>query len=282
MKSFGVRLFSVCMALLLHAGVISYLNSYEQQQVSSGQVSNSTLALSFSFSSPLIERAEASISKPVSIEELIEESIQEPIPKRIDAPIKEPVVDPISKPQLQKAQPAPQVPAIVDSFQQKDSLPQKDTQTTEKVTDVLETEMATAETESPTIKNDSKTPISEMKEAETNEVETESVASQATSISNQSGVHDDIILDPQFKSDPQPPIYPRLARKRGQEGVVWLDVWLDSRGEQTKLEVYDSSGIGSLDRAAIEAVSKWEFVPKHAAGLTVASRVRIPVHFMLN
>ncbi|MFC3151363.1 energy transducer TonB [Litoribrevibacter euphylliae] len=276
MKSFGVRLFSVCMALLLHAGVISYLNSYEQQQVSSGQVSNSTLALSFSFSSPLIERAEASISKPVLIEESTEESIQEPIQKLIDAPIKEPVVDPISKPQLQKAQPAPQVPAIVDSF------PQKDTQTTEKVTDVLETEIAAAETESPTIKNDSKTPISEMKETETNEVETESVASQATAISNQSGVHEDIILDPQFKSDPQPPIYPRLARKRGQEGVVWLDVWLDSRGEQTKLEVYDSSGIGSLDRAAIEAVSKWEFVPKHAAGLTVASRVRIPVHFMLN
>ncbi|GLQ30334.1 energy transducer TonB [Litoribrevibacter albus] len=258
MKVFVVRLFSVCLALLLHAAFISYLNQYERQQVSSGQVSNSTLALSFSFSSPLIERAEASIPKQIAIEEPIE------------APVHRQTMDVVD---VQRTEPVSDIPetAVIE-------------------TAVIEKEIA--KTNSPMNKDDLKTADADLKDSETddpdalnsekNEAETESIANQASEVSNQSGVHQDIILDPQFKSDPQPPVYPRLARKRGQEGVVWLDVWLDSRGEQTKLEVYDSSGVGSLDQAAIDAVSQWQFVPKHAAGMTIASRVRIPVHFVLN
>ncbi|MCL6417471.1 TonB family protein [Aestuariirhabdus sp. Z084] len=98
----------------------------------------------------------------------------------------------------------------------------------------------------------------------------------------QTGVHDDIEREPSFRSTPQPPIYPRTARKRGQQGIVWLDVWLDSRGEQTRLEVFDSSGVAQLDRAAVQAVARWEFEPRRVAGRSLASRVRIPVHFTLN
>lgn len=263
MKVFVVRLFSVCLALLLHAAFISYLNQYERQQVSSGQVSNSTLALSFSFSSPLIERAEASIPKQIAIEEPIEAPVHRQTMDVVDVQRTEPVSD-ISE------------TAVIE-------------------TSVIETaviEKERAKTNSPMNKDDLTTADADLKDSETvdpdalnsekNEAETESIANQASEVLNQSGVHEDIILDPQFKSDPQPPVYPRLARKRGQEGVVWLDVWLDSRGEQTKLEVYDSSGVGSLDQAAIDAVSQWQFVPKHAAGMTIASRVRIPVHFVLN
>lgn len=270
MKEFVVRLFSVCLALLLHAGFIGYLNQYERQQVSSGQVPNSALAVSFSFSSPLIERAEASIPKQVPIEALVDATIHEASkPKTVQpivqAPLHRHTIEVVD---VQRAEPVSDVTetAVIE--------------TNAVETDVIETEVA--KTNSPTMKDDLEAVDAELNSSEKNEVETESIASEATVMSNQSGVHEDIILDPQFKSDPQPPVYPRLARKRGQEGVVWLDIWLDSRGEQTKLEVYDSSGVGSLDRAAIDAVSQWQFVPKHAAGMTIASRVRIPVHFVLN
>lgn len=96
------------------------------------------------------------------------------------------------------------------------------------------------------------------------------------------GVHEDIVSKPTFSAPPIPPRYPRLARKRGQEGVVWLDIWLDRDGKQTRLEVVDSSGIDSLDLAAIDAVNGWQFMPRKSGAFTVASRVRIPVEFSLH
>ncbi|GAA3921085.1 energy transducer TonB [Litoribacillus peritrichatus] len=114
------------------------------------------------------------------------------------------------------------------------------------------------------------------------QAENVSLAKSAIQHEKGEGVHDEIVSDPRFKAPPQPPNYPRLARKRGQEGVVWLDVWLDRNGKQTRLEVFDSSGVDSLDHAAVKAVSQWDFLPRRSGSYTIASRVRIPVEFSLN
>jgi protein TonB len=98
----------------------------------------------------------------------------------------------------------------------------------------------------------------------------------------QVGKHEPIITEPVFAAQPMPPRYPTVARKRGQEGTVWLDIWLDEKGQKSKLEVSESSGLALLDASALKAVSGWQFKPYEENGIRTASRVRIPVVFSLN
>nr|MBO2510759.1 hypothetical protein [Gammaproteobacteria bacterium] len=86
---------------------------------------------------------------------------------------------------------------------------------------------------------------------------------------------------PSFLESPRPPIYPSQARRRNQQGVVLVEVCLDDRGAQRELKVLRSSGVESLDRAALEAVSRWRFRPETLNGRTVPSRVHIPIEFAL-
>lgn len=96
------------------------------------------------------------------------------------------------------------------------------------------------------------------------------------------GVHvDPIITEPVFANTPTPPSYPKLARKRGQEGIVLLEVWLDEWGKQLKLAILESSGAKLLDQAAVAAVSNWQFEPHTVNGVGTTSRVHIPVEFAL-
>ena len=102
------------------------------------------------------------------------------------------------------------------------------------------------------------------------------------STSDQMEVSEQIITKPVFAAQPKPPRYPVVARKRGQEGTVWLDIWLDEKGNKSKLEVTQSSGLALLDKSALKAVSEWKFKPYERNGIRIASRVRIPVVFSLN
>lgn len=86
---------------------------------------------------------------------------------------------------------------------------------------------------------------------------------------------------PQYLTPPQPPKYPRLARKRGIEGRVLLHVMIDRQGAVTELSVERSSGSALLDRAARKAVQRWQFVPARQNGVAVASYVRVPIDFVL-
>ncbi|PIE25264.1 MAG: hypothetical protein CSA60_00975 [Neptuniibacter caesariensis] len=88
---------------------------------------------------------------------------------------------------------------------------------------------------------------------------------------------------PVFAAPPTPPRYPKLARKRGQQGVVLLEVWLDKEGKQSRLTIIKSSGLPSLDKSALKAVSTWKFKPymDENSGVRLASKVQIPVEFLL-
>ena len=86
---------------------------------------------------------------------------------------------------------------------------------------------------------------------------------------------------PSFREPPRQPSYPSQARRRNQQGVVLVEVRLDERGQQRSLNVLRSSGVDSLDRAALEAVAKWRFRPETAGGQAVPSRVQIPIQFAL-
>lgn len=88
-------------------------------------------------------------------------------------------------------------------------------------------------------------------------------------------------LRPNFISPPPPPRYPSQARRRNQQGVVRVEVRLDERGKQLKLTLVRSSGVQSLDQAALDAVTQWRFRPEVIDGRAVPSRVEIPIEFAL-
>ncbi|WP_228051008.1 energy transducer TonB [Pontibacterium sinense] len=76
--------------------------------------------------------------------------------------------------------------------------------------------------------------------------------------------------------------YPKLARRRGQEGTVWLNVQVDTAGEVSDIEVLESSGFSQLDQAALKTVRRWHFIAARRDGQAEVSYVKIPVKFQLD
>ena len=94
---------------------------------------------------------------------------------------------------------------------------------------------------------------------------------------------DNIIVKPaRFKTLPPPPIYPRRARLRGQQGVALVHAKLNAAGEVTKTRLAKSSGFNLLDKAAIKAVYQWDFAPGSTNQKNAHVWVEIPVKFILN
>lgn len=90
-----------------------------------------------------------------------------------------------------------------------------------------------------------------------------------------------ISTEPRFARPPTAPVYPAQARRRQQQGTVWVEVRLDARGQQVAVAVLRSSRVPSLDQAALAAVKKWQFLPEEHNGVGVPSRVQIPIEFAI-
>lgn len=55
-------------------------------------------------------------------------------------------------------------------------------------------------------------------------------------------------------------VFPTRAQLRGQKGVVFMEVLVDTTGRASNVEVTDSSGYRLLDRAAEQSVLRlWQF-----------------------
>lgn len=77
------------------------------------------------------------------------------------------------------------------------------------------------------------------------------------------------------------PAYPIMARRRGLEGVVRLDVRVSAEGIPIAVKIRESSGHESLDDAALTAVWHWRFSPARRGGESVEGAVVVPVRFNL-
>lgn len=79
-----------------------------------------------------------------------------------------------------------------------------------------------------------------------------------------------------------PPLYPAIARRRAQQGTVTLHVLVAADGAVKRAEIQQSSGVDSLDDAALETVrTRWRFVPARRDGIAVESWVVVPIRFTL-
>lgn len=78
------------------------------------------------------------------------------------------------------------------------------------------------------------------------------------------------------------PEYPRLSRRLQEEGQVLLRVLVSAQGLPEAVEIQTSSGHSRLDKAALEAVRQWKFVPAKQGSQTVSAWVVVPVAFVLN
>ena len=88
------------------------------------------------------------------------------------------------------------------------------------------------------------------------------------------------VVSPQaVPSDCPPPVYPRLAQRRGWTGTVVLLVDVAADGSVTGVSIESSSGHDILDKAALTAVRGWRFRPGTLGGRTAALTVRKPIRF---
>jgi protein TonB len=85
---------------------------------------------------------------------------------------------------------------------------------------------------------------------------------------------------PIYRSNP-PPKYPRIARIRGYQGDVMLDVLVNKNGTVGDLKVIKSSGYPLLDKAAKSSVINWLFEPGMVGKEKIKMWVRVPIRFEL-
>ena len=78
-----------------------------------------------------------------------------------------------------------------------------------------------------------------------------------------------------------PPEYPSVAKRRGYEGTVVLEVFVDREGRVMDLSLFQSSGHNVLDRAAMKAVKGWLFEPARRGQEAVDMWVKVPLTFRL-
>lgn len=112
--------------------------------------------------------------------------------------------------------------------------------------------------------------------------ETSVGAAQATPEQTVEGIRELQQVDavPAYSDNPKP-TYPRIAREKHWEGVVWLEVDVSEDGTLSDLRIDRSCGYAVLDRSARRAVRRWRFTPARKAGYAVASKVRVPICFQL-
>ena len=77
-----------------------------------------------------------------------------------------------------------------------------------------------------------------------------------------------------------PPRYPPEAQQARIAGIVVLEAIIDRRGKVDDLRVVRS--VPQLDRAALEAVSQWEYTPTMLDGVAVPVIMTVTITFALN
>ena len=85
---------------------------------------------------------------------------------------------------------------------------------------------------------------------------------------------------PLYRENP-PPRYPRIARRRGYEGTVILEVLVSPEGKVADCRIFRSCGYSVLDKAAMNSLKNWLFEPGMRGEEKVEMWVKVPIRFQL-
>lgn len=86
--------------------------------------------------------------------------------------------------------------------------------------------------------------------------------------------------DADYLNNP-PPAYPRLSKRMGEQGTVIVRVFIGLQGMAEQAEIRTSSGYDRLDKAALDTVQRWRYVPGKRHGTPEAMWFNVPVRFVL-
>jgi len=78
------------------------------------------------------------------------------------------------------------------------------------------------------------------------------------------------------------PTYPDLARQAGVEGVVTLWIYVNADGTVADVQLYNSSGVSSLDQAAMAAAGNTRWSPARNNGQPVGVWTSLSYNFELS
>jgi periplasmic protein TonB len=78
------------------------------------------------------------------------------------------------------------------------------------------------------------------------------------------------------------PIYPESAVRLGETGAVILLIHVSAEGLPTSIDIAQSSGYGSLDQSAQDAVSSWHFLPAVKDGQPIPFDMPLRIVFHLD
>jgi protein TonB len=77
------------------------------------------------------------------------------------------------------------------------------------------------------------------------------------------------------------PGYPAASRRLAEQGTVYVRAFINVAGEPKSVELKKSSGYPRLDRAALDAIKGWKFVPARRDDKPVEAAVIVPMKFTL-
>ena len=75
------------------------------------------------------------------------------------------------------------------------------------------------------------------------------------------------------------PDYPSRAVRRNVEGWVDVEFTVGENGSVIEVKVKDTERKGYFEKATIDAVSQWEFLPREFRGRNIDQRVATRVQF---
>ena len=78
------------------------------------------------------------------------------------------------------------------------------------------------------------------------------------------------------------PDYPPLSRRMGEEGRVLIKVLVAIDGSASEVQLENSSGSDRLDKAALNAVKRWQFIPAKKNNQPLSAYVLVPIKFSLD
>lgn len=93
------------------------------------------------------------------------------------------------------------------------------------------------------------------------------------------------VIEPKFGAaylKNPPPDYPTLSRRIGEQGRVLLRVLVSEQGAPQSVELESGSGFNRLDKAAMDAVKKWRFIPARKGSQAISAYVLVPLKFSLD